>query len=62
MNGQGKLTIRRDHNIRDGAIVASERLAGVTVRVLIRGKFPHHDGLVTRTGDETLFVSMGSGD
>jgi len=60
--GEGELAIRGDHNIRDGAIVAGEGLAGVTVGFLIRGKFPNHDGLVTRTGDETLLVSMGSGD
>jgi len=60
--GEGELTIGRDHDIRDGAVVAGERLAGVAVRVLVGGELPHHDGLVAGTGDEHLLLHMSSGD
>ena len=54
--GEGELAIGGDDDVGDGGGVTGEGLAGVTVRVLIGGQLPDHDGMIAGTGDEHLLL------
>jgi len=60
--GKGKLTIRRDNNIRNKVVVATERSAGKSVVSVLSGKGPHNDTLVSGRRQDHGRILRGSGD
>jgi len=54
---KGKLTIRREGNVLDKVGVSSEGSTWNTIVGLrLSGQVPDHDGLVTRTSDQSIWV------